>query len=93
MIDFIPSSAVYKLAEAALEYLMGNFSASALLLCSYLWYPMGSVLSFDLWGGAGLLLLQPTVRNKMLLKVEVGLSSPLFTTSFDHFSPMGLLVG
>lgn len=55
---------------------MGNFSASALLLCSYLWYPLGSLLSFDLWCGAGLLLLQPTVRKIILLKVEMGLSNP-----------------
>lgn len=93
MIDFIPSSAAYKQAEAALEYLMSNFSASALLLCSYLWYPLGSLLSFDLWCGAGLLLLQPTVRKKISIKGGDGSFKPLFTCLFDHFSPMGLLVG
>lgn len=73
---------------------MGPFSASALLLCSYLWYPLGPVLSLDLWCGAGLLLLQPTVRNKMLsVKVEMGLSSPSFPSLFDHSCPMGLFVG
>lgn len=69
---------------------MSRFSASV----PALWYPVGSGLSFDLWRWAGLLLLQPTVTNKMLLsKVEMGLPSPLFPSLFDHSGPMGLLVG
>lgn len=55
---------------------------------------MDSGLSFDLWLGAGLLLLHPTVTNKMLLlKVEMSLPRPLFSSLFDHSGPMGLLVG
>lgn len=47
MTDFIPSLATYKQAEASLKYLMGIFSASALLLCSYLLYPLGFVVGLD----------------------------------------------
>lgn len=47
MIDFIPS-AIQQQAESALEYPTGSLSAPAPLLCSYIFYPLGSALPFDL---------------------------------------------
>ena len=57
---------------------MGNFFVSASLLYSYLWYPLGSVLSCDLWHGAGLLLLQPVVvKQNAVIKGGDGSFKPL----------------